>query len=411
MIQATPEAYKELVSPSFRLKTKVTWRLDRSTSGGIDITERVTSISTVRYSMGQFLGPFEPVGLSMTIANDDERFTTGKSGGYIEGGPADYYLTELSIQQGPVLPDGSVEYKDVYTPRIQNIIPNKGAGTVELQLIGPLGVMDLTPLPEDFSFGSESGLSDLYEPIEDVLKELADFTFLDSATIFKTTSPGWEQINDWLIGSGWPIVGSVRRNESVADVAAELAKSCLATLVETEDGKLDLLPRLLPRVFGATMVDIDIPDPLDDLAGSPATNFVEGVQLSASEVNAEYAGTAMKYRDATAESVGRIPKVVSLGFARLAYQAAYAARLIQEHHAPFPKAIVIEAPGIGLLAQLGDRFKARNPAGEMTTWTVVEKMWQPGTVVLRGMENPAESSIFELDTEVFGTATWGDTAL
>lgn len=406
MIQVSNAAYRALLAPEVRIKTEIVWRLTRST-GGIDISDRAR-VAPVNYQISPFLGGMGRVATSVTIDNSDGAFTTGANASFLVGGPDAYVNTEIRVRQGPVLPDGTVEYIDVFTGRVDDI--EWDIGTLEVKVLGILETLAETPLPETFVFGAQAGLSgELYYALKETMVAMLAYTPFAAADI-DTTSTGFAQCNDWLLHCGWLVTGQIPQRTSVGVAMEELARSWLGHLVQTEAGKIGVIPGVLPREFGVSLEGIDVPDLLEDpLAHEFALR--EDKREAATEVIVEYAGTTISRRDSTVEAagIGRKTKYVSMQYCRLGAQAAWTAAILLQQNRPWPKTLTCSCPGYGLLIQVGDRCHVKDSiTGVTRNLQVMAKRWeQEGNIALLLRERKDDATVWNKDMAHWGVESWG----
>lgn len=402
-VRIRPRAYFDRLVQSYYIPNAI------SAHGRIEITEYVTDWGQTQQRLPPFLGDATISDLVLTVDNSDGKFTSRSQGGFFPDGAASYYGAVIQIEQDVLLPDGAYESIPVYSGLIQYVLPVVGA--VEIKTAGIVGILDQSITPEDVALQpwDTTGPTRFLDHVDALIAS----TPFGVGTCYDTSDDGARQLNLGLSAGGWTLAGGLAPHGNIGAAVRELARSALATVVDSEDGLLRFVPLCLPREWGAAYVRTDIN--LAEMMQEPlAMNFSldEGVQSMTTEITVRYAGgTTVAYRATADESaIGRrvIPPI-RMEFCRLDYQAGWAARLIYEFYKGFPLTVAFSAPAVGLIAQVGDIVNVKDTITEtQRTGIVVGKSWSnPGMVSLAVRINPAHSDIFEADQATWGTDSWG----
>ena len=387
------------------MRQRVLWDVGKTGGDGIDVTDRTMTIAPITRALSPFLGGYEPVQVYVQIANEDRKFSSRTAGSHLEDGPTFFYGTTVKVQQGFELEDKSIEYVDVFTGIVQYV--RHVEDSIEIRAADKLTI--LQSLQSSELYAIEPMASALIE--ESVGDALIDFATTLGPLVagdFDSTSLGWLHASDGMRDAGWQISGTIPQGSNMAAAMAVLARSGLATLILTESGQLDLISEMLPREANSNEAASDQFPDLFDSSNSLGFELVESQPHTVTDLTVEYAGVSYHYRDTADEtSTGRLPKTINMPFCRSMMCAAWACRLVYEHHKQFPPMLIWIPPVLGHLVQLNDRCRVKDPMTDtVATYRVVSKSIADGIPILVGARSPSESTIFDTVFATVGTHTW-----
>jgi hypothetical protein len=414
MISVDPETWLALNEDEFALRPKVTWHIGGG-ANAIDVTDRVLidQLGPVTRSLSPFLGGYRVSECIVTLRNDDGKFTTKDSGSYLALGPEYYYRTKMIVQEGVRRLDGTWEYIDVFTGRVDSI--NTLPGVIEIKLLDEVVTAMSIPMPEDYAIPlmADAGLFGLTKSAISIMGNLlVNYTYLTSDVTDASTG-GILAFRG--VQFSWPLSGIVNRGTSIGMAAGAVIRSCLGTMIATENGMVDVVNEYLPRntvstggTWGGDYGTIAF-----DESNSWNYEYMEPIALFASEVVVSYQSSSIAYRDTAVETqIGRHSAHVDMPFCQHAAFAHWAARLIQETHATFPHLISFVTSGKALLAQLNDVVQVTDPeTGVVADCKVVSKEWRPEGIGMTVLRYNSESSLFASSNDWvrYGSSTWGGT--
>lgn len=328
MIQCSPEAFRALSSREFHLKLRVTWRLTYG-DGGIDITDRILSgeMGAISRSLAPFLAGYNASTIGLSIANDDGAFSPYLTTSHLAGGPNNYWGSEIVIEEGVELPDGTFEYLPVTVGRVQEAVFRPGR--VEVQAMDILEILKRLPLGEEVRMVGVHPTSAFPIGLNPLLSDfIVDNSWVESGSV-ATSSRSWSHADKICDGAGWLLSGGFAKGAPLGWAAAEIARSALATLVALEDGTVSIVSEVMPYRWGDDRAAGDIFFP-EVFGGDTAAGFqfLETLDTHCTEVIVNYQGAYAAYRATTDEyRVGRIVREVSMPLCARGSQAQWGARL------------------------------------------------------------------------------------
>lgn len=260
MISVSTAAYKALYAEELALKLRVRWYLHHSSTGFMDVSDRVSNVSPFTQSSSPFLGGFDLSGFTVTLKNHDRAFSPVNTQTHLQKGTQSYLNTTMEIHQGVLLPDGTWEYIPVAKGYVQRIY--FAEDNIEVAVEDAVSLQLSLPMPEEYTIPGWNGSGQL-ETLEDVVNDLIALSSLDTS-ILDSTDPSHKDSFGILQDVGWHFAGTVPSGSSIGDILNEVVRSGLCQMIVTEEGKIRFHLEF-PRMSANRRLRIDrFPDIIDD---------------------------------------------------------------------------------------------------------------------------------------------------
>jgi hypothetical protein len=381
----------------------------------INVTDRILQegMSPIESLLGVAMEGFSPPVLSIALRNDDNFLTPGHANG-LWSSAKQAYMTRVRVRVGIEGTDGAWQYFNLFTGVLDAV--NMAIDQAEVRAASYLGWLDRIDTSEEYDVPIH-GTAQYPGQLDTAVAALIDDNTPFSSSAILDSMPQ----ADWFKFNGWGVTGIIPAGAKVGRAIRGLGKSMMFTAIDTEDGKIAMRSEFLPRdlrgpgtgyPWGSGYVPVTFDHETTTASGVIATDAIQSMSTC---VTVNYLGGKARYVDETLEdelatSFGipgyRVARTVGLPNAIHHWQAAWAARVIQEH-TKIPKFIQVQTHiGLGAIVQLNDRVMIR-PSTEDTPLRcriVGKQIETSGVVALAAVVNPAETSIFEADFAAVGDA-------
>lgn len=404
MIVVERETWDALQAKRVGVRTRVKWRLGKDSDTGIDVTDRVTQISSHDRTMSPGIGGYQGGSLSLILNDNDGLFRPDVATSYLASGERGFLLTEIAIETGIQRQDGTFEYVPTLTAFV--VYARWLHQQIEIRADGLLDVLYGLATNQDYTiqFRSATGArKELVTMLGEVIAQNSRFT---SSSITVDAD-----IAGLVKDGGWLLHGTFGRGAPVGGVLNDIARSAFGTLIESENGKLRVVGEHMPRTAGWSGEYVPF---VFGPENSGPFQPLGTIAASASEVIAMTGNGAgsVAYRDATLEAprLGRIGKTLELPVTPYAHQGWWAARIVQRSLA-FPRPMQFPAHPVAAIVELNDRLMVQPEiGGPVLGCRCVGKSWAaPGQFGLAAVREAQADVIFEANVARYASSSWGGT--
>ena len=404
MIQLEAATWKEILSPTTKIETRVTWSL----GGAIDVSDRIIEVSGTSAAYSPFLEGYRVSPVSLVLDNSDGLFSLSRTAGSIiaNSPPEQLYLTRVDIDIRVHRDDGTYEDIDSFVGFVTYV--RFRASTVELRIDDIATTVLQSPLPEEIPISHDP--ADSHTALQLVKDLIDDHTVFDTTTDVVASS--FNTAAGVLSHIDWPITGTIPKGTAIGDAIDALARTGLCTVYPNEAGKLVFFNEF-PELSGILhQPRYSFPHEINS-SNAGGFEIEEGMAAIATEVTVRYRGVSATYRDTSLEAdIGRQSRTVDMPFLAFYRQARWAARFLYEMHGGFERVARFTTGALGLPMQVNDWVTIRDPHSDVAKeYRIVSKSWDGSRVAIEAATFGHKSSIVQATFNRWGTSTWATGAV
>jgi len=412
MIDISQETWTELNRPDggVILRPVLRWH---HRGGVVELGDRILAGSEPRIAayVAPFLGPETTPTVVYVLRNDDGALTPADVAGSILRGrrPAEYYGDLIEYLYAVRRADDTEEEIPVHAGIVSDITPIEGR--VEITVASRFQDIRMRETSQRWvlNYWSSAASPGLWGP--KIAREIAmvegglglfDTPYFDGT---------WDVCEIICQTLDWQMHGEITPGTRIGDAMTLLAASSGCQITSGEDGRFRISPVFWPGACGSVGFQPWIVPGVFDETNASNWKFGRPMDLGCTQVATQYQGTEVSSaRNLGDEAqVGRLRRTFPGPYAPTIRQSALLARIGYEQHASFPAVVSFVAGPRGLIVQLNDRIRAKDPYTKVeATYRVTYKEPRLLGIGLEAVADGHEATVVNGSFATWGMTTWDD---